>query len=112
MLLRQTLLSLILPVNLADHTAPRARGAQEGRRAVAPAVVVAAGVVAVAVSSVVIAAVAVVAAILVFAVAFLVVVAVGPDQWRVTHATDDVFHAGALGTKVLVRQPVQVEGGE
>lgn len=75
--------------------------------------VVAAGVVAVAVSSVVIAAVAVVAAVLVLAVVFLVVVAgVGSDQWRVTHASDYVFHAGALGAKVFVRQPVQVEGGE
>lgn len=74
--------------------------------------VVAAVVVIVAVSSLVIATVAVVAAILIFAVAFLAVVAVGPDQWRMAHAADDVFHAGALGAKVLVRQPVQVEGGE
>lgn len=29
-----------------------------------------------------------------------------------THAADDVFHAGALRAKVLVRHPVQVEGGE
>lgn len=80
LLLWQALLSLVLPVNLAyaDHAAPRARRAQQGRRAVAPAVVVAAGVVAVAVSPVVVTAVA---AILAFSVAFLVVVAVGPDQW-------------------------------
>lgn len=114
LLLWQALLSFILPINLAnaDHATPRTWRAQEGRRAVAPAVVVAAGVVTVAVSSLVITAAAVVAASLVFAVAFLAVVAVGPDQWRVTHAADDVFHAGALGAEVLVRQPVQVEGGE
>lgn len=112
LLLWQALLSLILPVNLtsADRAAPRTRRAQEGRRAVAPPVVVAADVVAVAVSSVVIAAVA---AVLVLTVALLVVVAgVGSDQRRVTHAADDVLHAGALGAKVLVGQPVQVEGGE
>lgn len=75
--------------------------------------VVAADVVAVAVPSVVIAAAAVVAAVLVLAVALLVVVAgVGSDQRRVAHAADDVLHAGALGAEVLVRQPVQVEGGE
>lgn len=100
LLLWQSLLSLILTVNLtnADRTAPRPWRAQEGRRAVAPAVVVtAAAVVAVSVPSVVI------AAALVLAVAFLVVVAsIGPDQWRVTHAADDVFHAGTLGTKMLV----------
>lgn len=114
LLLWQALLSLILPVNLtnADHTTPRTRRAQEGRRAVAPAVVVAAGVVAVAVSSVVIAAVAVVAAVLIFAVAVLVVVAVGPDQWRVINAPNDVFHTGALGAKVLIGEPVQIESGE
>lgn len=115
MLLWQALLSFILPVNLtsADHAAPRPRRAEEGRRAVAPPVVVAVDAVAVAVSSVVVTAVAVVAAVLVLAVAFLVVVAgVGPHQWRVTHAADDVFYAGAFGAKVLVRQSVQVEGGE
>lgn len=115
LLLWQALLSLILPVHLtnADRAAPRTRRAQEGGRAVAPPVVVAADVVAVAVSSVVIAAAAVVAAVLVLAVALLVVVAgVGSDQRRVAHAADDVLHAGALGAEVLVRQPVQVEGGE
>ena len=116
LLLRQTLLSLILPVNLTgtntdDHGAG-AWGAHEGG-AVAPDVAVVADVVAAAVSPVIIAAVAVAAAVLVVAVAFLVVVAgVGPDQGRVTHAADDVFHAGAFGAEVLVRQPVQVEGGE
>ncbi len=75
--------------------------------------IVGADVVAVAVSSVVSTAIAVVAAVLILAVALLVVVAcTGPDQWRVTHAADDVFHTGALGAKMLVRQPVQVEGGE
>lgn len=112
MLLWQALLPFVLPVNLpgADRSAPRTRRAEERRRAVAPPAVVAAEAVAVAVSSVVVAAAAVV---LVVAVAFLVVVAgVGPDQGRVTHAADDVLHAGALGAKVLVRQSVQVEGGQ
>ena len=55
----------------------------------------------------------IVAAVLILTVAVLVVVAsVGPDQWGVAHAADDVFHAGAFGTEVLVRQPVQVKGGE
>lgn len=112
LLLWQALLSLILPVNLTN-AAPRTWRAQERRWAVAPPVFVAADVVAVPVPSVVITAVAVVAAVLVFAVALLVVVAgTGPDQRRVTHAADYVFHAGALGAKVLVRQPVQVKGGE
>lgn len=115
LLLWQALLSFILPVHLAgaDHAAPRTRRAQEGRGAVAPPVVVAVDVVAAAVSPVVVAAAAVVAAALVLAVAVLVVVAgVGPDQRRVAHAADDVFHAGPLGAEVLVRQSVQVEGGE
>lgn len=113
LLLRQALLSLILPVDFPDHSTARTGRAQERRGAVAPAVAVAAGAVAVAVPSVVIAAAAVVAAVLIFAVAFLTVVAgVGSDQRRVTHAADDVLHAGALGSKVLVRQPVQVEGRE
>ena len=114
LLLRQTLLPLILPVNLtdADGNGPGAWRAHEGGT-VAPDVAVVADVVAAAVSPVIIAAVAVAAAVLVVAVAFLVVVAgVGPDQGRVAHAADDVFHAGAFGAEVLVRQPVQVEGGE
>lgn len=113
LLLWQALLSLILPVDLADsnHATPRARRAQQRRGAVAPAVT--AGAVAVAIASVVVTAVAVVAAVLIFAVALLVVVAsIGSDQRRVAHATDDVFHTGALGTKVLVGQPVQFEGGK
>lgn len=112
LLLWQTLLSLILPVNLtnADDTGPRTWRAQEGGRTVISHVVVVAGVVAVAVSPVIITAVAVV---LILSVAFLVVVAgIGTDQRRVTHAADDVFHTGALGTKVLIRQPVQIKRGE
>lgn len=105
LLLRQALLSFVLPVNLpgADHSAPRTRRAEQRRRAVTPPVVVAAQAVAAAVSSVVITAAAVAAVVLVLAVAFLVVVAgVGPDQRRVTHAADDVFYAGTLGAEVLV----------
>lgn len=105
LLLRQALLPFVLPVNLAAAAAPRARGAQEGRRAVAPPVVVAA-----AVAPVVVAAAA---AVLVVAAAVLVVVAgVGPDQRRVAHAADDVLHPGPFGAEMLVRQSVQVEGGE
>lgn len=46
-----------------------------------------------------------------FAEAVLVASA-GPDQRRVAHAADDVLHPGSLGAEVLVRQAVQVEGGQ
>lgn len=98
LLLWETLLPLILSVHLpnANHRAPRARRAQEGRRAVAAA----AGVVAAAVSSVF---TGVAAAGLAVPVAFLVVVqSAGPHQRRVAHTADDVLHAGPLGTEVLV----------
>lgn len=51
-------------------------------------------------------------AILILMIAFLVVVAAaGTDQRGVTHATDYVLYAGSLGTKMLIGQSVQVEGG-
>lgn len=108
LLLRQALLSLVLPVNLANanRATPRTWRAQERWRAVALAVVVA-----VAISSVVVTVVVAVVGALVLSVAISVVVTgVEPDQRRVTHAADDVFHAGPLGAQVLVRQPVQVKG--
>lgn len=94
LLLRQPLLPLVLPVNLAgvDPAAPGARGAQQGGGAVAaPAL----------------------AAALVFTAAVLAEIAAArPHQRRVAHAADDVLHTRTFGTQVLVGESVQVEGGD
>lgn len=63
-----------------------------------------------AVASVVIAAAV---AVLVITAAFLpVLAAIRPNQGRVTHAPDDVLDTCAFGTKVFIRESVQVERGD
>lgn len=53
-----------------------------------------------------------VAPVSVFTFAEVVLVAsAAPDQRRVAHAADDVFHSGTLGTEVFIGQTVQVERG-
>lgn len=62
---------------------------------------------------VIVTAAAVVAAVFIVPGAVLVVIAcAGPHQRRVAHAANNVLHAGSLGAEVLIRESVQVKGGQ
>lgn len=102
LLLWQSLLPLVLPVNLPGvyRAAAQSRGTEDGGRTIAPSMIMAVAFYPVVTPAAI---TATITTTLVVPVDFLsVVTGGGTNQRGVAHTPDDVLHPGPLGAKVFV----------